>query len=308
MSPKDWIRFWAAGLIWGTSFLWIKIAVNEISPFVLVGFRALFGALGMLVIIFFNQKLKLSWRDLRPWLGIFALVGVINVALPFVLISWGEQYIPSGIASVLDSTVPLFTIMFAAFLMKEDSLTFTKGLGLLIGFGGVVVLFLPEFSGSQIENLLGLGAVLVASASYAVSGIIIKRKVHGLSSEMQVFLQYAFAALIIWCLTLGVERPVILPTLPLTWTALLWLGLLGSSLASSIYFNLLHSVGPTRASMVTYVMPLVGLLLGAIFLGESLGWQTLIGGALIVIGIMLVNMKQLPFKLPVREENQPSDD
>jgi drug/metabolite transporter (DMT)-like permease len=294
MSRKDWLRFWAAGLIWGTSFLWIKIAVSEVSPFVLVGFRSLFGTLGMLVIIYLNKKIRLTWRSLSPWLGIFAFIGFINVALPFVLISWGEQYIPSGIASVLNSTTPLFTIILASIFLQEDRLTLPKALGLLLGFGGVVLLFLPELSNSHIENLLGLGAVLLAAGCYAASGIVIKHKVRGLASELQVFLQYAFAALFMLSFTLGVERPVIFPALPLTWIALLWLGLLGSSLASSLYFELLHSVGPTRASTVTYAPPLVGLLLGAIFLGESLGWQTLIGGALIVFGIMLVNKDQLP--------------
>jgi drug/metabolite transporter (DMT)-like permease len=297
MSSKNWLYFWGAGLIWGTSFLWIKIAVSQISPFMLAGFRALFGTLGMLVIIFLNKKLRLNWQTLRPWLGIFAFIGFTNVALPFVLISWGEKYIPSGIASVLNSTTPLFSIIFAAFFLQEDRLTLPKALGLLIGFGGVIFLFLPELSNSRIENLMGLGAVLIASAGYALSGIIIKRKVHGLPSELQVFLQYAFAALMIFCITLGFERPVILPALPITWIALLWLGLLGSSLASSFYFNLLHSVGPTRASTVTYVPPLVGLVLGAIFLGENLGGETLIGGALIVIGIMLVNFQRSTSKL-----------
>ncbi len=292
MSSKDWLRFWGAGLIWGTSFLWIKIAVSQISPFMLAGFRALFGTLGILVIIFLNKKLRPNWRTLRPWLGIFAFIGFTNVALPFVLISWGEQFIPSGIASVLNSTTPLFTVILVAIFLQEDRLTMQRALGLITGFGGVVLLFLPELASSHIENLLGLGAVLVASAGYAISGIVIKHKVHGLAPELQVFLQYAFAALMIFCITLGFERPLILPALPLTWIALLWLGLLGSSLASFFYFNLLHSVGPTRASTVTYVPPLVGLLLGAIFLGESLGWETLIGGALIVIGIMLVNMQR----------------
>jgi drug/metabolite transporter (DMT)-like permease len=289
MSTKNWLRFWAAGLIWGTSFLWIKIAVSEVSPLVLASLRSLFGTLGILVIIYFNKALKLSWPTLRPWLGIFAIIGLLNVALPFVFISWGEQYIPSGIASVLNSTTPLFTILMAAIFLQEDRLTLSKVLGLLIGFGGVVLLFLPELSNSRIENLLGLGAVLIAAGGYAASGIIIKRKVHGLPSGLQVFLQYGCATLFLLGFTLSIERPVILPVLPLTWIALLWLGLLGSSLASSFYFSLLHSVGPTRASTVTYVPPLVGLLLGAIFLGETLSWLTLIGGGLIVAGIMLVH-------------------
>ena len=308
MSPKDWLRFWAAGLIWGTSFLWIKIAVSQVSPFVLVSFRTLFGTLGMLMIIFFTKKIKLTWSSLRPWLGIFAFIGLINVALPFVLISWGEQYIPSGIASVLNSTTPLFTIILAALFLQEDRLTLPRALGLLTGFGGVVLLFLPELSNSRIENLLGLGAILVASACYAASGIVIKRKVHGLKPELQVFLQYAFAALMMWGFTLSVERPVIYPDHPLTWIALLWLGLLGSSLASSLHFALLHSVGPTRASTVTYIPPLVGLLLGGIFLGESLGWLTLIGGALIVVGIMLVNIQRLPFRKTTSEDGHPSEE
>ena len=304
MSSKDWLRFWAAGLIWGTSFLWIKIAVSEVSPFVLVSFRTLFGTLGMLAIIFLNKEIKLKWQNLRPWLGIFALIGFLNVALPFVLISWGEQTIPSGIASVLNSTTPLFTIILVAIFLKEDRVTLLKGLGLMIGFGGVVLLFLPELSGS-IANLLGLGAVLLAAGCYAISGIIIKHKVHGLKAELQVFLQFAFAALFMWVFTLSVERPVLWPVQPLTWTALLWLGLLGSSLASSLYFSLLHSVGPTRASTVTYIPPLVGLLLGAIFLGESLGWLTLIGGALIVLGIILVNRQPLPSTSPEIKNDLP---
>jgi drug/metabolite transporter (DMT)-like permease len=297
MSSKNWLRFWGAGLIWSTSFLWIKIAVSQISPFVLVGFRTLFGTLGILAIILLNKKTHLTWQILHPWLGIFAFIGFINVALPFVLISWGEQFIPSGIASVLNSTTPLFTIILAAFFLQEDRLTLPKALGLLIGFGGVVFLFLPELSNSRIENLLGLGAVLLASLCYALSGIVIKRKVHGVKPELQVLLQYAFATLMMWSFTVSVERPVILPALPITWIALLWLGLLGSSLASSLQFALLHSVGPTRASTVTYVPPLVGLLLGAIFLREPLGWETLIGGGLIVIGIMLVNIQRSTHEL-----------
>ena len=304
MSSKDWLRFWAAGLIWGTSFLWIKIAVSEVSPFVLVSFRTLFGTLGMLAIIFLNKEIKLKWHNLRPWLGIFALIGFLNVALPFVLISWGEQTIPSGIASVLNSTTPLFTIILVAIFLKEDRVTLLKGLGLMIGFGGVVLLFLPELSGS-IANLLGLGAVLLAAGCYAISGIIIKHKVRGLKAELQVFLQFAFAALFMWIFTLSVERPVLWPAQPITWTALLWLGLLGSSLASSLYFSLLHSVGPTRASTVTYIPPLVGLVLGAIFLGESLGWLTLIGGALIVLGIILVNRQPLPSTPPEIKNDLP---
>jgi drug/metabolite transporter (DMT)-like permease len=252
-------------------------------------FRTLFATIGALVIIWSNKKIKLSWQAVQPWMGIFALIGLTNVALPFILFPWGEQYIPSGIASVLNSTTPLFTIILATFFLQNDRLSPAKAIGLLVGFSGVVLLFLPELQQNQVNNLLGLVAIMIATFCYALGGILIKRNVRGLQFEFQVFLQYASAALMVWTFCLTKERPFILPHQPITWVALLWLGLLGSSLASSLQYRLIHSVGPTRASMITYIPPLVGLLLGAIILGEPLGWETLFGGALILAGIMLVN-------------------
>lgn len=292
MSSKNWLRFLAAGLIWSTSFLWIKIALQEVGPFMLVALRTSFATLGMLTIILFSNRKILNWEKIQPWLGFFVIIGIINVVFPFVLISWGEQFIPSGIASVLNSTTPLFTILMVTFFLREDRFTWGKAIGLVLGFSGVVTLFIPEMRNSRVDNMQGLLAILAASACYALSGILIKKKVHGLESELQVLLQYAFAAIVVWLLTPIFERPVMLPQLSLTWIALLWLGILGSSVASYFYFRLLHSAGPTSASTVTYVPPLVGLLLGAVILSEPLGWQSLAGGILIVGGIMLVNQRR----------------
>lgn len=289
MSPKDWFRFWAAGLIWSTSFLWIKIAVSEISPLVLVGFRTLFATLGVLVFLLGGKAIRLKWEQIQSRLGFFALIGLLNVALPFVLISWGEQYISSGVASILNSTTPLFTSILAIFLLQEDRITFAKFLGLLIGFTGVVALFLPEFSKQTTNSIGGLAAVLIGSFFYAISGILIKRNPPGIPSDVLVLFQFGFACLIIWSTAVAIEKPIVFPRLPLTWTALLWLGLLGSSLASIYYFALLRSIGPTRATMVTYVPPFFGLLLGAIFLNEKLGWEVWSGGLLILVGIAVVN-------------------
>jgi len=294
MSSKDWFRFWACGLIWSTSFLWIKIAVGEISPFVLVGFRTLFAFTGMLIFILVGRSTVFEWKKVKAQLALFALIGFLNVALPFVLISWGEQYISSGVASTLNSTTPLFTAILATFLLQEDRLTNRKFLGLLIGFAGVVVLFLPEFRNGSTNNILGLVAVLVASLSYGISGILIKRHTQGISSEILVLYQFGFASLITWAAAFIIENPVGFPKQPLIWTALVWLGLLASSLASWFYFGLIKSVGPTRATMVTYVPPFIGLLLGGIVLHEKLGWQVWLGGLMIVAGIAVVNVKYKP--------------
>lgn len=291
MSIKNWLRFLAVGVTWGTSFLWIKIALEEIGPLMVVAFRSSFGLVGMVFILLFTNRKLLTWQNIKPWLGLFFLIGITNAALPFVFISWGEQFIPSGIASVLISTTPLFTILMVTFFMREDSITLTRAIGLVLGFGGVIVLFIPELRNSHLENLFGLLAVLTAAASYALSGILVRKKVHGLDSRLQVLMQYITAALLVWMLTFIFEKPITLPKLPLTWIALLWLGLLGSSMASFFHFQLIHSIGPTRTSAVAYVQPMVGVLLGALILGEGFGWQTLIGGILIVAGIMLVNRR-----------------
>lgn len=294
MSTKDWIRFWFLGLIWGTSFLWIKIAVSEISPLVLVGFRTLFGAAFLFGVITLGGRTRLRWQELRPWLGVFSVVALINVAIPFVLISWSEQYITSGIASILNSSVPLFTILLAPFLLQDDQPSPAKILGLLIGFAGIVVIFLPELAQGMNQNLIGMGVMLLAALSYSLGGIYSRLKAQTLPPQVQAFLQLALAALIIWSVTLLAERPPVLPQQPLTWIALLWLGILGSGLAYILFFSLLHKIGPTRTTTVTYIPPLVGTLLGMLFLGERITWLAIAGGLMVISGIVVINLKHLP--------------
>ena len=295
MTAKDWLRFWILGLIWGTSFLWIKIAVADVSPFVLVGFRTLFGALGLLVIMWTQKSLSRNWKEMRKWLGVFAVVGLINVALPFVIISWSEQYISSGIASILDSAVPLFSMLIAPLVLRDDPMTLPKTVGLVIGFVGVLILFSPELAQGVNKGLIGQAGMLVATLCYAAGSIYARLKARGVAPEVQAFLQLGTATGMVWLFTGVAERPIVLPHLGVTWLALLWLGLLGSCVAYILFFGLMNSIGPTRTTMVTYIPPLVGVLLGAIFLGERLNWQAIVGGALILSGIAVVNMKKLPF-------------
>ncbi|MDD5368746.1 MAG: DMT family transporter [Anaerolineaceae bacterium] len=291
MSTKDWLRFWALGLIWGTSFLWIKIAVTEISPYVLVGFRTLLGAFGLFALFVIGKSSGLRWRELRPWIAPFAVVAFFNVAFPWMLISWSEQYIPSSVAAILNSTAPLFTMLFAPWMLKDDRLTKAKLIGLFIGFIGVVALFAPQLSEKLDMNIIGQGAMLLAAGSYGLGGVFARRNGRGISPQLQSFLQLSLASMMAWGFTFVFERPVGLPHLPITWFGLLWLGLLGSCLAYILYFSLIHSIGPTRTSMVTYILPLVGVILGTLFLSERLHWTTLLGGALILSGIAVVNVK-----------------
>jgi drug/metabolite transporter (DMT)-like permease len=137
LKPKHWFVFLLLGTIWSSSFLWIKIAVQEVGPMTLVAFRVLFGMLfGLAVVLIQRPALP---RRLREWFPVL-LLGITNVAIPFFLISWGEQSIDSGVAAILDATVPLFTILLAHYALHDDKMTVPKVLGLLTGFAGVTVL------------------------------------------------------------------------------------------------------------------------------------------------------------------------
>lgn len=291
MKPKDWFLFAFIGVIWGTSFLWIKIAVQEISPFVLVGFRTLFAALGLSLYLLIDRRGRVSWKILKPKLPVFIVLGIINITIPWLLISWAETHIESGVASILNATMPLWTIIIAPLVVSDDKITLPKLGGLATGFIGVVVLILPSLGGGSTASLLGLGAMLAATLSYAIATIYARQKSHGLPPQMQSFLQFSMGTLIVWSLAFIVEDKVVVPNIPITWVALLWLGLLGSGFAYIVYFDLLHRIGPTRMSMVTYIPPLIGVLLGVFFLGESFHWLTLLGALLILLGITIGNIK-----------------
>ena len=291
MKTRDWLLFWLLGIIWGTSFLWIKVAVTEISPFMLVSFRTLFASLGLILYLFLVRSARVKWGQVGKQIWVFFFLGLVNIVIPWMLISWAGQYIDSGVSSILNSTMPLFTIMISPFFVSDDRFTVTKAVGLVTGFAGVVMLMLPNIGREWNNNLAGQAAVLIAALCYGGSTVFARKKAQGLPPEMQAFLQFIMATGMIWVFTLVNERPLLFTRLPITWFALVWLGVLGSGLAYILYFDLLPRIGPTRMSMVTYILPLVGVLLGIIFMGERFHWGAILGGLLILAGFSIVNRK-----------------
>jgi drug/metabolite transporter (DMT)-like permease len=287
MKLKEWLVFTALGIIWGTSFLWIKIAVAETGPIVLVGFRLLFGLLGLLVVMVFRRQ---SFpRDRRVLLA-FAFMGVFNTAVPFFLITWGETRIDSSLASILNGTVPLFTIVIAHFWLHDEKITLPRIAGLVVGFVGIVVLVSRDLRPEGLHgDAWGQIAVLAASVSYAAAITFSRRHLRGQPPVLQSFMVLLIADALVWMAAPAVEQPLNFPNSPLAWFAILWLGLLGSCVA-----YLINAWGPTRASLVSYVFPVVGLILGIIFLHESADWRILVGSALIVGGILVVNLRLKP--------------
>jgi drug/metabolite transporter (DMT)-like permease len=289
MKTKEWLAFIGLSLAWGTSFLWIKIALDEIGPFTLVAFRLLFGLLGLLAVI---AVMRPAWPNNRRSYVVLAVMGLTNVALPFTLISWGEVFIDSAVASILNSTVPLFTALIAHFVLEGERLDFRRVGGVLLGFIGVVTLMFRGLSANGLEvNLLGQGAVLLASIFYAFSSIFARKNPRGGNPVTQSLVQVFVADALLWAAVPVVESPFTLPTLPITWLALAWLGLIGSCIAYLLYFYLLDSAGPTKMVMITYTFPVTGIILGWLFLNEAINWELFLGGALVLASIVIVNRK-----------------
>ncbi|MCC6299564.1 MAG: EamA family transporter [Anaerolineales bacterium] len=288
MKPKHWLVFITLGIIWSSSFLWIKIGVQDIGPMALTAFRMLFGAVTAIAIGMYQ---KVEWpRDLKTWI-IFGILGPTSLAIPIFFISWGEQTIDSAVAAILNATVPLFTIVIAHFVLQDDKMTIQKVLGLLIGFVGTIVLLSKDLFASAHSSALGQAAVILASLFYAGSAVFARKLTQHIQGTVRGAMPLITSALFMWAIGPLAERPFEFPSLPITWLSISWLGILGSGLAVLMLWYLIHEIGPTRASLVTYLFPVGGVILGVIFLGERLSWQLIAGTVLIVASLAVVNWK-----------------
>lgn len=303
-----WLVFGALSAAWGSSFLFIKIGLDEgLPPLTLVTFRLL------IAVAFLSVVLRLTGGRLpRQRLTILRLaaLGLINVAIPFGLITWGELWIPSALASILNGLVPLFTIVLAALLLRDEPITSNRLAGLVIGFVGAVLLLSPQMSASDpaVDStmmLLGELAVVVASLSYAFAAVFIRRFISGRPlvedpvrgprslTPVETALPQCISALtIIAVLAFVFERPdgafLVPPTLP-AWFAVGWLGIIGSGIAYLLFFRLISAWGATRTTLVTYVMPVIGIALGVLVLGERLELAEVLGAILVIGGLVLAN-------------------
>jgi len=302
MRLKEWAAFWCLGLVWGSSFLWIKIAVGFMGPFAVAAFRQLIGLLGLLAVMAAQRQ---PFPRSAPILRTYLVLGALQSAIPFALIAWGETRIDSGLAAILNGTMPLFTILIAHFWLHDERITPPRLTGLIVGFAGVVVLGSRDISPGGLHGTAwGQAAVLAATLSYAVAATFSRRHLREEPPLVQATMVVLVGDIILWSAVGIAERPVRLPAVPLPWIALAWLGLLGSCLAYLLYFYLIRAWGPTRASLVTYVFPVIGLILGITFLGETVDWHLVLGSVLVVAGIFAITRKpevKRPAPVPAAE-------
>ena len=293
-APRPaWIlpaAFVVLGLIWGSSFAWIKIAVEEIAPATLVAWRMTLGAIGMLALLVIVRGLTLP-RGLNQWVPLVVL-GAVNAAIPIFLISWGQQFVDSGTAAVLNSLVPIFSLIIAGVMLRTEPVTALRVGGLVLGFAGAALLASRELElRADPSGLLGAMAVVLAAVSYAVGVSYARHRIRSTHRYVVAAGTLVFAAVDMWVLALAVDGGFVVPTRGDTILAVLWLGILGSFVAYVLYFFLIEHLGATMSSMVTYLFPVVGVGLGVLLLGERLDLRLAVGTLLVLIGIAVVSLR-----------------
>jgi drug/metabolite transporter (DMT)-like permease len=237
--------------------------------------------------------LRAQGRKLPPWGRIwqhFAFVALVQNAIPFVLFGWGEQYIDSALAAILNGTTPFFTLVLAHLFTSDDRLTPTKAVGTLLGFSGLSLLIGPALLGGVKATAWGLMAVVVASICYGIAIVYGRRHLRGLPPLVAPTAQMLLATLFLLPLSLGLEQPFRLaaPSWPAL-GSLLALGVFGTGVAFIVYYRVMERTSATYVSMVTYLVPVFGVILGVLVLGEQLSWNAYFGCALILLGVMIVN-------------------
>ena len=287
MSTRGWALFAAASVIWGIPYLFIKIAVDEISPSVVAWSRL---ALAAAVLLPVAWKLG-ALRGLRERWRILTVFAAVEMAVPWPLLGFGEVHISSSLAAILVATVPLFVALLATRFDHSERPTATRLVGMLIGLAGVVALVGIDIGGTG-DELLGALAILVVAFLYAIGPMIVKRRLSDVDPLGPVAASLGIATLLVTPLALA-SLPDSTPSAD-TFASIAVLGLVCSALGFLVFFRLIAEIGPGRATVITYINPVVALALGVVVLDESVTTGVVVGLLLILAGSWLSTDGRLP--------------
>lgn len=292
MRPFDWLLLIILSMLWGGSFFFVGIAVKFLQPLTIVLFRVGFAAVLLsFVLILFNQSLPMR---ITVWKSLIAM-GLINNVTPFSLIVWGQVYIPSSLAAVLNSTTPLFTVIIAHKLTEDEKISIPKMVGVLLGILGVSVMLGMKLAEGAGISLVAQGAVLCAAISYSFAGVYGKR-FHslGLTSIQTAAGQLIASTLVLLPIVLIVDRPWRTETIEISAVlAIFGLAVLSTAIAYILYFRILERAGATNLLLVTFLIPVSAVLLGTLILNETLESNHLIGMIFIGLGLLAVDGRAL---------------
>ena len=297
---RPYLAMAALALIWGVSFLLIKVGVRDMSPAVLLLLRAASGLLGLAVIIkaMGRPLLGPGWRTR---IGSFAIMAITNAIVPWIAIAWGEERISSGLASILNSTTTLWTAVLIYWAMPSERPSIVNYVGVVLGLAGVVILVFPDLSRHGVSaNFFGTLAVLVAALSYALNAIYQRTRMRNVSVFDISIGQLAAAT--VFAVPLAIPSISSVHVAPASLAAVIALGAGGTGVAYLLYYYVMNSLGAVRAAGVTLLVPVTAVFWGVVLLGETVSLPMVIGMVVILSGIVLTNLRR------VGERRQPEVD
>jgi drug/metabolite transporter (DMT)-like permease len=277
------IAWLSLGLIWGGTWLFIKIGLADVPPFTFAALRFFLAAVPLLVLV--RVRRTPLPRKRSDWV-LTASTGVLGFAIGYGLVYWGEQHISAGLTAILFTTYPLFGLVFAHFMVPGEPITLKRLAGVVLGIAGVALIFGEQLTLGSPAALLGSLAVVVSAACAALSSVLIKARGGNLDPAFLSVAQILVGAVPLLVAGLLLEgSPLSLRWTPMAVLSLGYLAFFGSSLAFVLWYWLIRAVKVTTAQLVPFVNTLVAVVLGAIVLNEELGWRALAGGAAILLGL-----------------------
>ena len=286
MGAFEWFLLITLSIVWGGSFFFGEVALQELRPFTVVLGRVGFAAICLMVLVY-ATGLRMPWTP-GLW-GAFFVMGAINNFIPFSLLLWAQTEIASGLASILNATTPLFTVVLAHVLTSDEKMTRSRVAGVLAGIAGVAVMIGLEALEGLTTNVIAQLLVLAAALSYAFAGIYGRRfKEH--PPLVTATGQVTASTVMILPVALYLDQPWLVPGVGMvTWGAILGIALLSTALAYVLYFRILSTAGATNLLLVTFLIPVSAILLGTLVLGEQLEPKHFAGMALIALGLALID-------------------
>ena len=269
-------------LIWGTTWLAIKVGLDDLPPFFSASLRFVIAAL----LLFLVMRIKGAGErsgEKEPHRFYFA-VSFLWITLPYGLVYWGEQYVSSGLSSILFATMPIYVALLGHFWLIGEGLNLKKIFGLLIGFLGLLVIFSDTADSPGFEAVYGLIALMVSPFLAALSNIMVKRRIDEVNPVSMNFYVMMYGALFLFLASLLLERGQPFHFTSSALFTLVYLGSLGSALAFVVYLHLLRSMTVLRMSLIVYITPVIALLVGWLFRGEIITADVLVGSSLVFIG------------------------
>lgn len=280
----------ALALIWGVSFLLIKVAVRDMSPAVLLLLRSASGCIALAAIVRAMGR-PLLGEGWRHRLGSFAIMAITNALVPWIAIAWGEERISSGLASILNSTTTLWTAVLIFWVIPTERPSRVNYLGVVLGFAGVIVLVIPDISTNGVTgNFLGAMAVVVAALSYAVNAVYQRKKMRDVS-VFEVSLGQLMVT-VLFAIPLAAPSLAQVHVAVTSMAAVIALGAAGTGVAYLLFYYVMNKLGAVRAAGVTLLVPVTAVFWGVLLLHETLSPPIVIGMAVILVGIVLANLRK----------------